>query len=138
MELRAMGKSKDSTPPPFDLDIPVVPNTPPTVGMVHLSGTTFVTDERSILSAEVDTSDDCAVKKVSVQIDQGDGRGFRRVGKLNDKGKNGDVVAGDGKWSGTAKMQFRNPGAFPLRVLVEDTHRVVTSSDIHMISVTSP
>ena len=108
------------------------------VGTVQLSGNTIVTGEKSVLSVEVDASDDCGVKKVSVEIDQDDGRGFRRVGNLNDKGKKGDAVTGDGKWSGTAKIQFRNPGAFPLRVMVEDTHRVVTFSDIHMISVTTP
>lgn len=133
-----MGKSKDSTPLPFDIEIPVVPNSPPMVGTVQLSGNNFVTDEKGILSVEVDALDDCGVKRVSVEIDQGDGRGFRRVGNLGDKGKKGDAVAGDGIWSGTAKIYFRNPGAYPLRVIVEDTHRVVTSSDVHMLSVTSP
>lgn len=133
-----MGKSKDSTPLPFDLEIPVVPNSPPMVGTVQLSGNNFVTDEKGILSVEVDALDDCGVKRVSVEIDQGDGRGFRRVGNLGDKGKKGDAVAGDGIWSGTAKIYFRNPGSYPLRVMLEDTHRVVTSSDVHMLSVTSP
>lgn len=76
-----MGKSKDSTPLPFDLEIPVVPNSPPMVGTVQLSGNNFVTDEKGILSVEVDALDDCGVKRVSVEIDQGDGRGFRRIWK---------------------------------------------------------
>ena len=65
-------------------------------------------------------SDDCGVRSAAVEIDFNDGRGFRRVGSLADNGRNGDRLAGDGVWTGNARVSLPAAGSYAARIAVQD------------------
>jgi cysteine-rich repeat protein len=128
IRLVATDKAKNVSPPyvlpPYD----IVPNKAPSVGEVTLSGDNFPVGEKGELRVTAEVDDDCGVRRASVEVDFGNGRGFLRVGSLSDSGRKGDALAGDGIWSGLAKMQCRSAGTYGVRVAVEDTHREVAYS----------
>jgi hypothetical protein len=121
IKLMATDTARNSSPsytlPPYA----IVPNTGPTVGEVTLSENTFQVGEKGALRVTAEVDDDCSVRRASVQIAPENGA-FRSVGSLSDRGRKGDASAGDGIWSGVAKMQCRSAGTYDLRVAVEDGH----------------
>lgn len=117
-----------NTSGPEVVQVPMVANAPPVLGDIVTGELLAVAGLRNLIDFSVEVSDDCQTRRVSVEIDLGDGRGFRRVGSLRDDGRNGDAVAADGTWTGMAKLSFRAPGTFPMRLRAEDSLGASTSS----------
>ena len=127
ISLTAMDRLRNTSAPEV-VQTPMVANTPPVFGDIVTGELLAVAGLRNLIDFSVEVSDDCQTRSVSVELDLGDGRGFRRVGSPRDDGRNGDAAAGDGTWTGMAKLSFRAPGTFPIRVTAADSHGASTSS----------
>ena len=114
---------------PVSLEVPVVQNSAPVIqSMEPLSVDTFPVGVKYSLVVKAHLTDDCRVAGAWVEVDYGNGRGFRPVGSLRDDGRSPDSAAHDDDWAGIAQIQFLRPGTYPLRLAVQDDHRFVAYS----------
>lgn len=127
ISLTAMDRLRNASAPEV-VQVSMVANAPPVLGTIETGELLAVAGLRNLIDFSVEVSDDCQTRSVSVEIDLGDGRGFRRVGSPRDDGRNADAAAGDGTWTGAAKLSFRAPGNFPIRVTAMDSHGATASS----------
>jgi hypothetical protein len=111
---------------PALLSFPVVSVAVPVVVGPALAPTTVTV--RAVVDLLVSTwvTDDCGVKRVSAEIDRG--RGFRRLARLNDRGRRGDRTAGDGVFTATRLVRLRRPGSFAVRVVAKNRLGATTTS----------
>ena len=132
-DLIASDKTKNLSPT-LSLQSDILANAAPTLANFLLSDDKFAIGVSSTVTAHADVADDCRPGRVSIELDLLDGRGFRSVGSLADGGRNGDEVAGDGKWGGIGRLRFLVPGTYPLRVKALDTLGAVTySSQVDLV-----
>lgn len=112
---------------PATLEIPVVASAPATFGAIGLVPDAIEPRgfRRVLVTARV--TDDCGVRRVSVEVDAG--RGFKRRGRLRDDGRKGDAVAGDGIYGGRLRVRARAPGtAMAVRIAAKNRARGTSRS----------
>lgn len=101
---------------PATLTLPIAATSTPTVSDVFFTPSTATVGERNRIFVSAVASDDCGVRRVRAEIDRG--TGFRRAGSLNDRGRGADAVAGDGVYSGYARVRPITTGTASLRLTV--------------------
>jgi hypothetical protein len=119
---------------PVTLSLPVVPVAPPAVSAPVLSITTR-TRKRVTVDVSASVQDDCGVRRVNVELSTP--KKWRRVGQLRDDGKKGDPVAGDGVFTGTARVPVK-AGMARLRVTARNVEKRTASGPETTIDVSQP
>jgi hypothetical protein len=104
---------------PVLVSFSVVDVLPPQIADVSTSPATLVSGVRSQLTVEARVIDACGVRRVKAYLDH-DGR-RKRFGRLGDRGKQGDVTAGDGVFS--RRRRVRAPDAASLVLEIRATNR---------------
>jgi len=103
---------------PRSLVRPLVASSTPLVVDVDVTPTSVTAGTRAPVTVRAQLADDCGVRRALVEIDTGSG--FRRAGRLRDRGRGDDVTAGDGTFSGTIRLPVMAPGTVTLRVVAEN------------------
>lgn len=99
---------------PLVLDVPVVEAAAPEVFDVAVSPATLPPGVRTRLVVTATVADDCELRQVSAQRERKGG--FKRLTRLNDRGKRGDATAVDGVFTGTRKLRAPSEGTTSIRV----------------------
>ena len=94
--------------------LPAVMSAPPAVPSVSVTPGSVGAGAAQPLVIAAPVVDDCGATRVMAELDRG--RGFRRLARLWDDGTRGDAVAGDGIFTGPARVRLRTPGTYRVRV----------------------
>jgi hypothetical protein len=117
---------------PVTTSLPVVAQAAPTIGAVAGVPASVPLAPRLKITVSAPVHDGCGVGSVTAYVDTG--RGFRRAGKLTDRGRRGDAVAGDGIFTGRVAIKTTVPGTFPLHLVAKDRTRLVaTGADVPVV-----
>ncbi|HYV56453.1 MAG TPA: choice-of-anchor X domain-containing protein [Candidatus Nitrosopolaris sp.] len=103
---------------PVVRDLPAVTSAPPVVPRVSLTPSSVGAGAAQPLVIAAPVVDDCGATWVMAELDRG--RGFRRLARLRDDGTRGDAVAGDGIFTGPARVRLRTPGTYRVRVVAQN------------------
>jgi hypothetical protein len=117
---------------PVTLSVPVVAVAPPVPASPTLSIATR-TRKRVIVDVSASVRDDCGVRRAIVEMFTP--KKWRRIGKLRDDGKKGDPIAGDGVYTGVAKVPVK-AGLARLRITARNVEKVTASGPETTIDVT--
>ncbi len=103
---------------PIVRSFPVVTTATPTVAATTITPDTVPAGRRQTIVVSARIADDCRVRSASVEV--GTGFSFRRAGGLRDTGRGLDAVAGDGVFTGRARVSAYTPGAVTVRVVTRN------------------
>jgi hypothetical protein len=122
------------TSSPLQFPIPVVESAPPAIGDVTVEPASLPPATRTRLTITAPVADDCKVRRVLAQRERNGS--FKRLVRLNDRGKRGDVTAGDGIFTGTRKLRPAGDAPLSIRVEAKDRSRQTVVSDPVAVPVT--
>lgn len=119
---------------PFVLDVPVVAAAPPQVTSPIVTPVILPAGKRTKITVTATVTDDCALRRVTAQRERNGT--FKRLVRLNDRGRRGDASAGDGVFTGTRKVRAPSEEeALSIRVQAKDRTRQTTVSDAVVVPV---
>jgi hypothetical protein len=119
---------------PLQFAIPVVATAPPEIGAVTVSPASVPPGTRTQLTVTAAVADECKLRRVLAQRERSGS--FKRLVRLNDRGKRGDVTAGDGIFTGTRKLRPADEEPIAIRVEAKDRSRQTVVSDPVTVPVT--
>jgi len=121
---------------PRTLVRPLVASSAPAVVGVDVTPASVTAGTRAAVIVRAQLADDCGVRRALVEIDTGGG--FRRAGRLRDRGRGNDLTAGDGTFSGTIRLPAVAPGSVSLRVVATNGVGVSTTSAPIAVQILAP
>lgn len=122
------------TSPPFVLARAVAASVPALIEDVRVvPNPVHLVRRRITLTISAGVRDDCGVRRVRGLLDAGGG--LRRLGRLTDTGRRGDVVAGDGVYSRTRRRRVGDVTSVEVEIEATNRRREVTSSGPVLVTV---
>jgi hypothetical protein len=124
------------TSAPAVLGLPLDATASPIVRNVAVVPPSVVAGVRTELTVTATVADDCGIKRASLEADRG--KGFRRFVRLRDDGRKGDLVAGDGIFTGMRRWRSARPATIPTRARARNRLRVDGLSNGPDLQVVGP
>lgn len=106
--------SKGNTSPQFWGEFSVVESLPPAILDVTVSPSPLAARKRTRVVVSARFVDGCGVAKVAARMRRGER--MKRFGRLNDRGKKGDAVAGDATFTARRRVRVPNAETFVVEV----------------------
>ena len=134
LEIAVTATNSSGSTAPLTLSYPILDDVPPSVTNLTILPTSLPAGVRTPVTVTAQVADGCGSSRVQAEIDRGSG--FRRLARLTDKGRHGDAVAGDGIFTVQRRLSMKTPGTYPVRVLVRDSQRTITTTAPSPMTVT--
>lgn len=111
---------------PRTLVFPLLTSSTPVATDVTVSPDVVTPGPRTTVVVAATLTDACGIRRAVVELD--DGSGFRRVAKLNDRGRGSDPTAADARFTGLVRVAAAGPATLALRVVATNGVGVTTTS----------